>query len=234
VPLRSPDLVGLPDVRDLTREDGAGSINRAPRERVKPTRPARAASRPGKPREKRTPSDQDEVRVGAAAVASLSPPSPGIPLGDEPTRFVQVMVAGEVHERLTQATFDLALEHPKLRHQKTVLGAVLWRHVDHLSPDRVRDAGVLLDAFADGPFADAPTPIKVGAHVPFSLKRRLDGTVLALRRTHRDASAKALLSALVLEHVDTADAPSLRALVELLVAYHAELNPPRTVRSSAA
>jgi len=42
-----------------------------------------------------------------------------------------------------------------------------------------------------------PAEVKIGAHLPFSLKYRLDGAALALRRTRRDASAKTLLSALV-------------------------------------
>ena len=121
------------------------------------------------------------------------------------------MVPGELHERLADVSHRLAAEHHKLRHQKTIIGALLWRHVDPDDPERLSRLGETLDAYLQTELAD-PSEIKVGANVPFSLKYKLDGAALALRRTRRAASAKTLLSALLWRHVQRDD---LVALVEL-------------------
>ena len=86
----------------------------------------------------------------------------------------------------------------------------------------MRDLGEALDAYLATDLAEAPAEIKVGAHLPFPLKYKLDGAALALRRTRRDASAKTLLSALVWRHVDPANVGSL---IELLAAYHDVVRP---------
>ena len=146
-------------------------------------------------------------------------------LADEPTTFPQIMVPGELHERLTDVSHALAVEHRKLRHQKTILGALVWRYVPPDDPKSLAELGSTLDAYLATDLAEAPAEIKAGAHLPFSLKHTLDGAALALRRTRRDASAKTLLSALVWRHVDLRD---LAPLVELLAAYH-EVTRPRPV-----
>jgi hypothetical protein len=147
---------------------------------------------------------------------------PEVPLADEPTTFLQIMVSGELHERLADVSHALAVEHGKLRHHKTILGALVWRYVDPGDPSALRELGAALDAYLATDLAEAPAEIKVGAHLPFSLKHRVDGAALALRRTRRDASAKTLLNALVWRRVDPQD---LGPLVELLGAYHNVMRP---------
>jgi hypothetical protein len=164
-----------------------------------------------------------EPNVAASKEGSdraLNAPSavrPEVPLADEPTTFLQIMVSGELHERLADVSHALAVEHAKLRHHKTILGALVWRYVDPDNPSVLRELSAALDAYVATDIVEAPAEIKVGAHLPFSLKHRVDGAALALRRTRRDASAKTLLSALVWRRVDPQD---LGPLVELLAAYY--------------
>jgi hypothetical protein len=119
----------------------------------------------------------------------------------------------------------LAAEHRKLRHHKTIIGALVWRYVDPDDSQCLRALGQTLDAYLQVELAEVPAEIKIGAHLPFSLKYKLDGAALALRRTRRAASAKTLLSALIWRHVER---DALAGLVELLSAYHEALQPTPT------
>jgi hypothetical protein len=147
---------------------------------------------------------------------------PEVPLADEATTFLQIMVPGELQERLADLSHLLAADHRKLRHHKTILGALLWRYVEPDDPERLRQLGAMLDVYLETDLSEAPAEIKVGAHVPFSLKYKLDGAALALRRTRRAASAKTLLSALIWWYVEAAKA---QELLELLVAYYEASRP---------
>lgn len=99
---------------------------------------------------------------------------------------------------------------------RRILGALLWRHVEPDDAERLRQLGALLGPYLETDVSEAPAEIKVGAHLPFSLKYKLDGAALALRRTRRAASAKALLSVLIWRCVD---ATIVDELIELLVVY---------------
>ena len=169
-------------------------------------------------RSKRPASRAATTRASEARPATR----PAIALADEPTTFLQVMVQGEIHERLTEVSHRLGADHRKLRHQKTILAALIWRHVLPGDVDLLRDLGTLLDAYLQTDVSEAPAEVKVGAHMPFSLKYALDGAALALRRTRRAASAKTLLSALIWRHVDDG---RLDELVELLTAYREASRP---------
>jgi hypothetical protein len=205
--------------------------------------PPRGAAEPGvalrrtgsraKARQRRSSapsSSRDRMSSKASKAGDRS--SSRVGLADEQTVFVQVMMPAELHARLTDVSFALAADHPKLRHQKTILGALVWRYVHPETGAGLDGLEALLAAFAASEFLDAPADVKVGAHLPFSLKRSLDGAALALKRRYRrDASVKLLVAALVFEHVRP-EHPE--ALVELLAAYYAELEPTRPRRSSPA
>jgi hypothetical protein len=211
VALRPVSALGLADPTDIEqRQAEAASVKKPRQRRTTPKRPATELAEP------------------AAAVARPARPviaRPEVPLADEPAIFVQIMVPGELHERLADVSHALAAEHRKLRHHKTILGALIWRYVDPGDPALLRELGTALDAYLAGEIAEAPAEIKVGATLPFSLKYRLDGAALALRRTRRAASAKTVLSALLLRHVKTGD---LDDLVELLSAYREASTPTPT------
>ena len=173
-----------------------------------------ARRRPARPRARATGT------AGSAAAVNGDGPAPL--LSEEERRFVQIMVPPELHARLEDASYALGVEHRKLRHHKTILGALVWRYVDPKDPGALRELGATLDDYLDSGVGDAPARVKVGAHLPFSLKHRLDGAAMVLRRTQRAASAKTLLSALVWKHVDPSE---LGPLVELLDAYHDATRP---------
>ncbi len=219
MPLRPVSDLGLfvaPDVPPREQVERAPTIDLTPPNT--PDAPAVRSSRTSARRTKRRP--QEITRPATPTPSALSAPSRS--LADEPTTFVQIMAPGELHERLLDVSHKLAAEHRKLRHQKTILAALVWRYVDPDDPDRIRALGAVLDAYLQTEIAEAPAEIKLGAHLPFSLKYRLDGAALALRRTRRDASAKTLLSALIWHHAHTED---LDTLIDLLTAYHDASRP---------
>jgi len=213
--LRPVSTLGLSDATDLTAPSAVET-------RAVSTVPARGAT--AEQRAPRRASDRAQrAPQRRARSVSISPSVPA--LGDEPTSFLQIMVAGELQERLADVSHLLAAEHRKLRHHKTIIGALVWRYVDPDDPQRLRELGDTLDAYLRAELAEVPGEIKIGAHLPFSLKYKLDGASLALRRTRRSASAKTLLSALIWSHVNRDD---LADLVALLSAYHEVLQPTPT------
>lgn len=224
MPLRPVSELGLTDATDVepvVRDQRQPPRKRAPSERPQPAPRSKsgASSNGGAPAE-----TQEQTPTAAPAHR------PGVTLADEPATFLQIMVPGELHERLTDVSYALAVEHRKLRHQKTILGALIWRYVRPDDPESLGGLSSTLDAYLATDLAEAPAEIKAGAHLPFSLKHSLDGAALALRRTRRDASAKTLLSALVWRHVES---PAPAPLVELLETYR-ELVRPRPVPLKSA
>ncbi len=218
--LRPVSELGLADATDVDAREPATLAVKEP-----PASPPTAPRAP-KPRARRTARRSDvlpDQRTSSAQTAKeVGERRARIPLADEPTVFVQFMIAGELQERLGDASHALALEHRKLRHQKTILGALVWRHVDPDDADSLGQLGEILDAFLQTDIAEAPAETKVAAHLPYSLKWNLDGAVLRLRRTRRAATAKAMLSALVWRHVDS---QQLDRLIPLLEAYQKAVRP---------
>lgn len=214
--LRPVSELGLADATDVvTLEEAAGT---APQ----PSPSGDATPLVKRSRPPRRPERREPRRAAGPPMTAESAQWPAVALADEPTTFLQIMVPGELHERLTEVSHLLGAEHRKLRHQKTILAALIWRHVLPGDADRLRELGALLDAYLQTDVSEAPAEIKVGAHVSFSLKYGLDGAALALRRTRRAAFAKTLVSALIWRHVESAD---LGPLVELLAAYREASRP---------
>jgi len=211
--LRPVSDIGLVDATEVPGSSRGEDPDPAAASRPRPThrpRPKRASTARSAPR---GPSTE---RPAARATRA------GVPLADEPTTFVQVLVPGEVQERLADASHALALEHRKLRHHKTILGALIFSHVDPQDAASLHELGVTLDGFLAGDVAEAPTEVKIAAHLPYSLKWNLDGALLRLRRTRRAATAKAMLSALVWRYVDP---ERLGELIPLLEAYQEAVKP---------
>jgi len=246
MPLRPVSELGLIDATDVgpvIRDEREAAPSAEPGRSRSPRRPRRRSSSNGAPATqagidgpsappvaelKETPpagetTEPNEVMPTAkpSAVDAVRERK-GVPLADEPSTFLQIMVPGELHERLADVSHVLAADHRKLRHHKTILGALIWRYVLPDEPESLRELGATLDAYLATDLAEAPAEIKAGAHLPFSLKYRLDGAAIALRRTRRDASAKTLLSALVWRQVNPQD---VAGLVELLAKYQDAVRP---------
>ena len=219
--LRPVSSLGLMDATDIATPEPGDADNQAAPSPVSTPRPARSdAARPARkaraPRRAQEPiaTEVDSEGVGEGQVS--------IPLADEPTAFVQIMVPGELQERLADVTHALSLTNPKVRHQKTILGALVWAYVDPDDPASLNRLGHTLDQYLDTDAAEVPAESKVAAHMPFSLKWRLDGAVIRLRRTRRAATAKALLGALIWRYVDT---DRTDALIPLLQDYRDATKP---------
>jgi hypothetical protein len=215
VPLRELSELGLTDATAVAPRDAAPSSATTTAGRSSP--PAGKRRRGGS-----SPPPTAPQANGESPLALASVPRADVPLADEPTKFVQIFVPGELQERLADASHALAADHDELRHQKTILGALVWRYVRPDDPDALRELGAALDSFLQTDLSKAPAEIKIGGHLPFSLKYNLEGASLRLRRTRRQASAKTLLSALICRYVDPAD---LSELVQLLRAYHEASRP---------
>jgi hypothetical protein len=218
--LRPVSSLGLMDATDIGTPQSRDDDDQAAPTPVSTPRPARSAAvrparKPRAPRRAPAPIATEVVSEGVGE-------GPVVPLADEPTAFVQIMVPGELQERLADVTHVLSLTNPKVRHQKTILGALVWAYVDPDDPASLNRLGHTLDQYLDTDAAEVPAESKVAAHMPFSLKWRLDGAVIRLRRTRRAATAKALLAALIWRYVDT---DQTDALIPLLRDYRDATKP---------
>ena len=215
--------MALRDVSTLGLVDATDVVARARETEPAPTAAKRRSVSASE--SSRTPGSGTR-RAGARRKPAASSVVQGEPavadLANERTTFVQFMVPGELQVRLADMTHALALEHRKLQHQKTILGALVWRYVDPDDLQSLSRLSELLDEFLAGELAEAAAEHKVGAHLPYALKYRIDGVVLKLRRTRRAATTKAVMSALIWRYVDPADPDGL---VELLTEYRAQLQP---------
>lgn len=236
--LRPVSDLGLADLTDVemapstAREgdaeraipDAPGPERRAPRRKGGQDRPGKTRSEENA--EDEPPGSEGEPAAGPPA-SRRDTPRPPVPLGDEASSFLQVMVPAELHERLLGAAFELKLARPRLRHHKTMLGALLWRHVDHRDAGSLREMAALIESYLTLPLSETVADVKVGGYVPASLKRHADGVALQLRRTIREVSVKTLVSALIWRYVDPSDEDAFASLVDLLSAYDGELHPRR-------
>jgi hypothetical protein len=213
MPLRPVSELGLAEATDVDVREPADQ--KAPaRAQRRSRRTSSTSSKAKKDKAAGGTPPASTIDATATSEPASEPVRAGVSLGDEPTIFVQAMLAGEVHQRLADASHAIAADHWKLRKYKTILGALLWRHVRADDPASLRELSAALDAFLATDAAEAPAEIKVGAHLPFSLKYSLDGAALALRRTRRDASAKTLIGALIWRYVDPADPGPLAELLQ--------------------
>ena len=218
--LRPVSALGLVDATDVAGRSRETTPTPTPARRRAPSRTTPA---PGDTSGSRASTRRAAARPKPAAVSTRVQREPAAAdLANENTTFVQFMVPDALQARLADMTYALALEHRKLQHQKTILGALVWRYVDPDDLQSLARLSELLDEFLSDELAEAPAERKVGAHLPYSLKYRVDGVVLKLRRTRRAATAKTVMSALIRRYVNPADP---EGLVELLGEYRTQLQP---------
>jgi len=227
MPLRDASDVGVPDVRrfsDLQVTDGAPrALGDHPGAMMAPTK---RATRPSPLAALPTTARGAVIEPQPAAVEPLARAGRRRLLGDEQMVHLQADVPDVVLQRVKQVSFELAGDHPHLRHHQTVLGALIWAYVDHTHQDKLDALADLVDAYAAGAWRGFPEVRRFSGRMPASLKRRMEGTVLALAGTQRDVSAKTLVAALVWRHVAARDDDEVRfaRLVDVLGGYHQELS----------
>ena len=230
MPLRGAGDVGVPDVRRFSAlqvTDGdadARPVEPAERLPAANERPARHAGLAAVPT--RHPGGSMPETPAAVAPSALEHIEARALLGDERLVHIQADVPDATLQRVKLVSFEIAAAHPHLRRHQTILGALIWAHVDHTDQRRLDELADLVDAYGRGPWHGLPEVRRLSARLPASLKRRVEGTVLALAGTHRDASAKALVAALVWQHVVSAADDEVRfaRLVDAVGGYHQEVS----------
>ncbi len=129
-------------------------------------------------------------------------------------------------QRVKTVSFELADAHRHLSRHQTILGALVWSYVDHGDQTKLDLLADLLDAYRVAGWHGLPEDRRLSGRVPISLKRRMEGSVLALEHTHREVSAKVVLAALVWRYVVSSDAdePGFARLVDILGGYQQEVS----------
>jgi hypothetical protein len=166
-----------------------------------------------------------------SAAETLSPPL----LADEPQVHLQAAVPDVVLQRIKLVSFELAEDRPHLRRHQTILGGLVWQHVDHTDQVKLDQLADVVDAYQAGPWHGLPEDRRVSARMPASLKRRVEGTLLSLAHSRRDATARILVAALVWRHVVSREEDPARfaSLVDVLGAYQQEM-ARRSLRAPVA
>jgi len=222
MPLRDASEVGVPDVRrfsDLRVTDGSPdpTVRHVPRHEGPRRLEAKAAvAVPAVAQSPPTPQPQSSPSLVAASLERQ------VLLGDERLVYLQADVPDEVLQRVKEVSFELAAEHPRLARHQTILGALVWAHVNHTDEGCLANLAAVIDDYRESPWHSLPEPRRLSGRMPAVLKRRMDGSVLALSQTQREVSTKRLVAALVWRHVRSAreDVAAYATLVEKVAAYH--------------
>ncbi len=212
--LRGADEVGVRDVRRFADLQIADAV--AP-----PSAPERAPNPPPAPRK--------PMRKKLASVPSDSVDADAVErrlIGDEVQVYLQASVPQAALQRVKLVSFEVGEDRPHLRRHQTIVGALVWQFVDHTDQSKLDELAELVDAYREGPWHGLAEVRRLSARIPTSLKRRVEGSLLALAGSQRDVSARLLVAALVWRHVVSReeDAARFARLVDLLGAYHQELS----------
>jgi len=243
VPLRSPDIVGMTDPRDLTGPPARKSSASAPRERAK------GARQNGKT-DVSSPADLDsalnsttapsgartkpEADTASSATRSPNGTPASQPLGENDVdvaavpadlerAFVQILVPPELAVRIGRASHHLKLEVYKARFQQTIMGALIDQSIpDPGDPVVVSAMAALIARWRQDPLSERRASRRLGWHLPLPISNRVDGVVLSLKEQHYRLrpSATSLLSALIWFDLDPDSPEGQAALRELVVPYY--------------
>ncbi len=162
----------------------------------------------------------------------------GVPEGGgEEVQFLQVMAPPALVDALATAKFEVALSHRRLCLQRCLVGGLLLRYLDRRDADVLSELAELVEAWHADPVSRAPANTKLGWRIPASIKRELEGVVLALRQppygfAGSDVSARLVVCALIWRHVDPTPAGVPR-LVELAEPYYHRFEAPAARRRAA-
>lgn len=250
MPLRSPEIVGITDPRELTRPPRRGrkttpstrKPHAAERETETDLRDAPAAAMiatavplvaRGEPADKpviidpEAPApDERETANEPAAVDSANAKS----APDEQERaFVQILVPPELAVRIGRASYHLKLEVYKARFQQTIMGALIDASIsDPNNPDVIAAMATLIARWRQDPLSERRASRRLGWHLPLPLSTRLDQLVLNLKEQHYRLrpSVTSLASALIWFELDPDSAEGQAELRELVIPYHDKWERP--------
>lgn len=229
MPLRNASEVGVRDVRrfsdlQVTNSSQQQLTDRPMRQRRAPKGQAPQAALAA------VQSDADRVASPGPPVTP-TPQSPSLAatrplLGDERLVHLQADVPEVVLKRVKDVSFELAEDHPHLSRHQTILGALVWEHVDHRDQRKLDELADLVDDYGKGPWCGQAEERRLSGRMPAGLKRRVEGTVLALEHSQREVAVKLVVAALVWRHVISRyeDQARFARLVDTLGDYHQELS----------
>jgi hypothetical protein len=242
MPLRSPEIVGMVDPRDITGPVRPRTTPAAaPRSNDEPTskltsptpdvgepREPAAPSRPAVP--KRRPATPPTPPVAGATVRATPEPGAGTTIGPEEERvFVQILVPPELTVRVGRASHYLKTEVPKARFQQTIMGALIERSIPAPNdPWVIAAMAGLIARWRQDPLSERRASRRLGWHLPLPISARLDQLLLNLKEQHYRIrpSATSLLAALIWLELDPDTTEGQVALKELVVPYHDKWERP--------
>ena len=253
MPLRSPEIVGMTDPRDLTSPPRpARKSTPAPRKTPNEDRPARdpepdlrgaldsAMNGTATPAVARTKPAAEGTASGAPPTASRRRDTTDEPAArdsanttpvpdDEERAFVQILAPPELAVRIARASHYLKLEIYKTRFQQTIMGALLDRSIpDPDDPAVVSAMATLIARWRQDPLSERRASRRLGWHLPLPISTRLDQLVLHLKEQHYRLrpSATSLVSALIWFELDPDSPEGQAALRELVVPYYDKYERP--------
>lgn len=245
MPLRSPEIVGMTDPRDLTRPpQSAPKSVRASGKGLEGAQadtqtntglegtPDSALNRkggPSRPRKKPAGAANSSAHRLASPRGAPTEQPPGenradftpVP-ADEERAFVQILVPPVLAVRIGRASYYLKYEIYKARFQQTIMGALIDRSIPDLGdPVVVSAMATMIARWRRDPLSEQRASRRLGWHLPLPISARLDGLVLNLKEQHYRLrpSATALASALIWFELDP-DTPEGQAALRELVMRH--------------
>jgi hypothetical protein len=252
VPLRSPEIVGMTDPRDLTRPPGrAGKSVSAPRKGPEgdqadgETNTSLQDALDSALNGERAPSaahnkpagdvNSSAQPIAAPTRAPIEQPvvdsrDSATPVrADEERAFVQILVPPELAVRIGRASHHLKLEIYKARFQQTIMSALIDQSIpDPSDPAVVSAMATLIVRWRRDPLSERRASRRLGWHVPLPISTRLDELVLNLKEQHYRLrpSATALVSALIWFELDPDSPGGQAALRELVVRHYDKYERP--------
>ncbi|MGB0098171.1 MAG: hypothetical protein WBP81_37240 [Solirubrobacteraceae bacterium] len=253
MPLRSPEIVGMTDPRDLASPPRPGRKS-TPAPRKTPNE-VRAAREP----EPDLRGALDSAMNGTAtpAVARTKPAAEGTASGPPPTAsrrrertaepaardsanstpvpddqeraFVQILAPPELAVRIGRASHYLKLEVHKTRFQQTVMGAIIDRSIpDPDDPAVISAMATAIARWRQDPLSEKRASRRLGWRLPLEISARLDQLLLNLKEQHYRLrpSATSLISALIWLELDPDSASGQAALRELVLPYYDKYERP--------
>ena len=249
MPLRSPDIIGMTDPRELTNTPNqrrrASSSGKSAVDKPDKSAPQDVHDAPGPPIS--VPTSPSAERSSVALGAGDRPPaipagppipqhigasssSPAMPTVDEVERaFVQILVPPELAVRISRGSHYLKLNVYKARFQQTIIGALIEQHIpDPDDPLVVSAMASLIARWRQDPLSERRAARRLGWHLPLAVSTRLDQLLLNLKEQYYRLrpSATALLAALIWLELDPDSAAGRAALRDLVVSYHYRWEQP--------
>jgi hypothetical protein len=259
VPLRSPEIVGMTDPRDLTRPPQRASKSvPAPRKGPQGVQADAETSTSlqgaldsalngeGAPSaaRKKPAGDANSSAQPIASPRGASTDQPGgenradatpVP-ADEERAFVQILVPPELAVRVGRASHYLKLEIYKARFQQTIMGALIDQSIpDPSDPAVISGMATMIARWRRDPLSERRASRRLGWHLPLTISSRLDELILNLKEQHYRLrpSATALVSALIWFELDP-DSPQGQAALRELVIRHYDAYERPDYRLAAA